>query len=141
LPSAAGGALTAGRTGSFATDVQGDVALTGAALSVAGNTAYGTLTQAGKLIAPRRHDAAVNLNNVTDSGNGVNDLIDVAGNLNLSGTINVSISPLAGTLASGTYRLFNYTGSLTGSAANFALPTVSAPAAICTRTTRARRVK
>ncbi|HWH72010.1 MAG TPA: autotransporter-associated beta strand repeat-containing protein, partial [Candidatus Sulfotelmatobacter sp.] len=34
------------------------------------------------------------------------------------GTVTVSITPLAGTLAAGTYRLINYTGTLTGSAAN-----------------------
>ena len=45
-------------------------------------------------------------------------MLAVNGDLNLSGTITVSVTPLAGTLAPGTYRLINYTGTLTGSAAN-----------------------
>lgn len=44
-------------------------------------------------------------------GSGVNDLMDVTGNLYLAGTLNVSPYPNFGI---GTYRLFNYTGTLTG---------------------------
>jgi autotransporter-associated beta strand protein len=61
----------------------------------------------------------VDLANATTEGANVNDLLVVNGDLNLNGTVTVSIAPLAGTLAAGTYRLINYTGNLTGSAANF----------------------
>jgi autotransporter-associated beta strand protein len=44
---------------------------------------------------------------------GGNDLIAVTGDLRVSGN-NISINPILGTLASGIYRLFNYTGNLTG---------------------------
>jgi autotransporter-associated beta strand protein len=55
---------------------------------------------------------------LSDTPAGLNDLLTVNGNLTLGGTILVSITPLAGNLAPGTYRLINYTGTLTGSAAN-----------------------
>lgn len=42
-------------------------------------------------------------------GSGVNDLVVVGGNLTLDGTL--AVSPLAG-FGTGTYRLFDYTGSL-----------------------------
>jgi fibronectin-binding autotransporter adhesin len=45
-------------------------------------------------------------------GNNINDLISVGGNLTLDGTLD--ITELGGSLADGsTYRLFNYTGTLT----------------------------
>ena len=47
-------------------------------------------------------------------GGGTNDLVAVTGNLIVNGN-NITINPLAGTLAAGTYTLFTYTGNLTGS--------------------------
>ncbi len=55
---------------------------------------------------------------VTTVGAGVNDLLQVNGNLVLSGLVIVRPNALAGTLATGTYRLINYTGTLAGGAAN-----------------------
>ena len=48
-------------------------------------------------------------------GSGVNDLISVGGNLTLDGTLQVT--ELAG-FSNGTYRLFDYTGSLTNNILN-----------------------
>jgi fibronectin-binding autotransporter adhesin len=47
-------------------------------------------------------------------GGGTNDLVVVAGNLTVNGN-NITINPLVGTLATGTYTLFTYTGNLVGS--------------------------
>jgi len=47
-------------------------------------------------------------------GGGTNDLVAVTGDLNVNGN-NITINPLTGTLANGTYILFTYTGNLNGS--------------------------
>ena len=47
-------------------------------------------------------------------GGGINDLVAVTGDLNVNGN-NITINPLTGTLASGSYVLFTYTGNLNGS--------------------------
>jgi fibronectin-binding autotransporter adhesin len=47
-------------------------------------------------------------------GGGTNDLVAVTGDLTVNGN-NITINPLVGTLATGTYTLFTYTGSLIGS--------------------------
>src|SRR6185312_16003642 len=47
-------------------------------------------------------------------GGGVNDLVAVTGDLNVNGN-NITINPLNGTLANGSYTLFTYTGTLNGS--------------------------
>jgi fibronectin-binding autotransporter adhesin len=47
-------------------------------------------------------------------GGGTNDLVAVTGNLTVNGN-NITINPLVGTLATGTYTLFTYTGNLIGS--------------------------
>jgi fibronectin-binding autotransporter adhesin len=120
------GSLTAGRASGFANDIQGNVALTSATLNVAGSATYGTLTQTGNL-SLTGGTLQLNLNNVTTAGAGVNDLIDITGDLSLAGTIAVNVTALNGSLASGSYRLFSYTGSLTGGAGNFAAPNVAAP--------------
>jgi autotransporter-associated beta strand protein len=54
----------------------------------------------------------VDLASVTTEGAGVNDLLQVNGNLTLGGLITVNPSLLNGSLANGTYRLINYTGTL-----------------------------
>ena len=47
-------------------------------------------------------------------GGGTNDLVAVTGDLTVNGN-NITINPLVGTLATGTYTLFTYTGNLIGS--------------------------
>ncbi len=46
---------------------------------------------------------------------GSNDRIDVGGNLSLNGDIKINITKLGTALGSGTYRLINYSGTLSGS--------------------------
>ncbi|MGH7951899.1 MAG: beta strand repeat-containing protein, partial [Limisphaerales bacterium] len=54
----------------------------------------------------------------TQTGNGVNDLVNVAGNLTLSGVTTIQVTPV-GPLSSATpYMIITYGGSLNGSAAN-----------------------
>ncbi len=50
-------------------------------------------------------------------GSGINDLITVGADMTLDGTINVSSSPLS----SGTWRLFNYSGTLTNNTLDIGL--------------------
>ena len=54
----------------------------------------------------------------TTIGSGVNDLVDVAGNLSLSAPTSIAINPLAGEISNGAYRLFNYSGTLAGNVTN-----------------------
>ncbi|MCC6126847.1 MAG: autotransporter-associated beta strand repeat-containing protein [Pirellulales bacterium] len=63
------------------------------------------------------------LAHVNTIGGGVNDLLTVGGNLNLAGntTLTVNSLDLVNGLASATYRLIDYTGTLTGNAANFSV--------------------
>jgi hypothetical protein len=53
-----------------------------------------------------------NLGDTTAIG-GVNDLVSVSGNLNLNNNT-LSLTPLASSLAVGSYRLFNVTGTESG---------------------------
>jgi fibronectin-binding autotransporter adhesin len=52
--------------------------------------------------------------NLSPSTSGNNSVIAVTGNLTVNGN-NITINPLSGTLADGTYTLFTYTGTLSGS--------------------------
>jgi autotransporter-associated beta strand protein len=54
------------------------------------------------------------LGSTTTIGSGVNDLIQVTGSVTNIGTNSISISLWQGSLAAGTYRLINYSGSLVG---------------------------
>lgn len=92
---------------------------TNAVLAPGGLAAAGTLTINGNLSqtggASNRFD--LNLPNTIDSG--INDLVVVNGNLSLSGSNYIIINALSNAFTPGSYRLFNYTGTLTGGAANF----------------------
>lgn len=61
----------------------------------------------------------------TTEGGGVNDLINVTGDLNLTGTTTINLNPLGVLTVGNTYTLINYTGALTGSEANLAISTSS----------------
>jgi fibronectin-binding autotransporter adhesin len=74
----------------------------------------GTLTINGNLSFLDTSSLSYQLtNNVFTIGGGINDLTTVGGSLTLDGTLNVSV--LSGTqlTAAGSYRLFDYTGTLT----------------------------
>ncbi|MEX2141336.1 MAG: autotransporter-associated beta strand repeat-containing protein [Pirellulales bacterium] len=61
------------------------------------------------------------LSNILTPGGGVNDLIEVTGNLMLTGNTEVAIHALAGGISNGIYRLFTYSGALSGGASNLRL--------------------
>lgn len=57
----------------------------------------------------------------TTEGSGVNDLINVGGNLDLSGVTSISVNPLGILTVGNSYTLINYTGTLIGSVANLTI--------------------
>ena len=71
----------------------------------------GTLKIVGAVTLDHSVTLNFNLASPGTTGSGINDLIDITGNLSLDGTLNVNA--LSGFMP-GTYRLFNYTGILTG---------------------------
>ena len=79
-----------------------------------GATAAGTFTAGGGLTLEGSATLTMDLASSTGIGGGTNDLIAVTGDLTVNGN-NISINPLTGTLANGTYTLFTYTGNLNGS--------------------------
>jgi len=110
-----GQTLAAGRASGFANDILGNLNSAGT-IDVAGTGMLGTLTLGGDLTLSGgvvRFDLAPD----TTVGNGINDLLNV-GNLVLSGPTAVSVNAASGTLVNGTYTLFDYSGSLTGSLSN-----------------------
>jgi autotransporter-associated beta strand protein len=116
-----GRTLIVGRTGSPSSDVLGSITV-GGTLDVGGVNAARTATFANALTlngASVRFD----LSNTTGSNN---DVVSVGGNLTLTGTNAIAINLTAGSLATGSYTLFNYTGTLTGTAANLSLAGLSA---------------
>lgn len=100
-------------TNSGAVFVGGDLQPGGTAS--AGTFGSGSLTlQAGATVT-------FDLSPANTIGSGVNDLVQVNGDLNVNNTA-ITISLLQGNLQAGSYRLFNYTGNLIGNfAANVTL--------------------
>ena len=103
----------------------------GATLGGTGTIAGAVTVNAGGAIAPGSSPGTLTVGSLTllagsiltyelatpgVVGGGVNDLIDVTGNLTLDGAINVT--PLAG-FAIGSYRLMNYGGALTNNTLDF----------------------
>jgi len=86
----------------------------GGAFFPGGASAAGTFTAGGGLTLDGGAALTMDLAPVTTVGSGINDLIAVTGDLNGGGN-NITINPLTGTLASGTYVLMTYSGNLTGS--------------------------
>jgi fibronectin-binding autotransporter adhesin len=58
-------------------------------------------------------------------GAGVNDLINITGDLNLTGATTINLNPLGVLTIGNTYTLINYSGTLTGTEANLAVATTS----------------
>ena len=77
----------------------------------AGNGGVGTLTLGSLSLA---EGAVLNydLGQANTAGGALNDLVNVNGNLQLDGTLNVA-QPSGGLFGAGIYRLINYTGALT----------------------------
>ena len=96
--------------------VTGLVTAAGGSINPGGTAAAGTLTFDSGLTE------SGNINNQIElsSPSGTNDLIYVIGNLTLTGTNNITLSHFGGgTIPSGTYPLFAYTGTLSGGIGNF----------------------
>ena len=84
------------------------------ATTVSGTLDPGTSTTAGtlnlgSLTLSSSATLRMNLTNNTTVGGGVNDLLNITGDVDL-GNATLSIAPLTSGLAVGTYRLANYTG-------------------------------
>ena len=79
-----------------------------------GASVAGTFTAAGGLTLEGSAALTMDLAPVTTTGIGTNDLIAITGDLTANGN-NITINPLTGTLASGTYVLMTYSGNLIGS--------------------------
>ncbi|HTV39651.1 MAG TPA: autotransporter-associated beta strand repeat-containing protein [Candidatus Sulfotelmatobacter sp.] len=83
----------------------------------------GTFNAAGGLTIESGATMTMNLGTATTPGGGTNSLVNVTGNLTFNANnFNISINPFKGYLASGTYTLFNYTGTLTVSGTLTASP-------------------
>lgn len=108
--------LSASQTLGGAGTVLGAVTGSGSSVVSPGAGSPGALTLNNDLTLVAGDTLTFDLTNSLTVGGGVNDLLVVNGNLNLSGNV-VTIRPLAagGVLANGTYRLINYTGTKTGS--------------------------
>ncbi|RDI16362.1 putative repeat protein (TIGR01451 family), partial [Pseudacidovorax intermedius] len=108
--SVAGGA-TLGGSGTIGgtTSVAGTLS-PGASAGVAGTLTTGALSLAGASVA-------LDLGASGTTGGGVNDLVQVNGNLDLSGA-SLSINPLSGFNTAGSYVLMSYTGTRTGTFAS-----------------------
>ena len=77
-------------------------------------TTAGTLTVHGaNFVLSNTVPYYFNISNVATAGGGVNDLLDVKGNVTLSSNF-VLFIPTATTLANGSYRLVDYTGTRNG---------------------------
>lgn len=112
-------------------DVNGNFSLYGGSFTpVAPPPGYATFTVNGNLTLDNSLGSVNNLNFLLSSntvaGGGSNDLIDVTGTLNIGDTVNIVVSPAAGTLASGQYTLMTSANLVTSggdingsSAANF----------------------
>lgn len=101
------GIATLGGTGTLG----GDVVMNDATTLSAGDGGAGTLKINGSLQLGSKTTSAFELGQAFVPGGAQNDLVDVAGNLLLDGTLNVSQSA-GGTFGPGVYRLYNYGGTL-----------------------------
>lgn len=91
--------------------IGGDVFMRDYATLSAGDGGVGTLTINGNLQLGSKTTSAFELGQAFVPGGAKNDLVDVAGNLLLDGTLNVTQSA-GGNFGPGVYRLYNYGGSL-----------------------------
>jgi autotransporter-associated beta strand protein len=110
--------LSGGQTLSGIGAVNGNISAANNLVSPATNGTAGTLTFSNNLALNGGNTIVFDLATTPASGN---DQMVVAGALNLSGTNALQISPLSGTLASGTYKLIMFGSLGSGGAANFQL--------------------
>ncbi|HET6526816.1 autotransporter outer membrane beta-barrel domain-containing protein [Sphingopyxis sp.] len=103
--------VAAGATLGGSGTIGGDVFVADGGTLAPGNSP-GTLTINGGLTLSGGSTLAYEFGARNAVGNPLNDLVDVAGNLTLDGTINVSVAA-GGTFDVGLYRVANYGGTLT----------------------------
>jgi fibronectin-binding autotransporter adhesin len=118
------GGLTLNQNLSGAGTVLGSISDSSGVTIASGYTATGaagTLTINGSLSLNGGGALTYGLANVTTSGGGVNDLIAVTGNLNISGPTALSVNLINGAPGLGTYTLFSY-NTFSGSVANLQVP-------------------
>jgi len=110
-----GGGLGGGGSTNVGTVNGGDVTLNaGTTLAPGSSTVTGTLTVNGNV--------TLNSNAGTFKfGPGINDIVNVNGNLTLTGSIPLSFPALGTGPTAGNYTIMSYTGTLTGSETNFGL--------------------
>ncbi len=116
-----GQTLTAGRTGTPGTDIQGSVTLSGGAVNIGnGVGTIATLTAPTGTFTLGGGAVNFDVTNVSTTSGGTNDTVNVA-NLALTGPTTLNINPIDYSLGSGFYKLFNTTGSISGGTSNLIL--------------------
>ncbi len=117
------GALTVGATGSLVAghlsgttaDISGSLSNSGT-INIAGAGTAGTLTVGGNVTL---NGGTVNFD-LAALASATSDLVNSV-NLTLTGTTTIAVNKLGTALGSGTYTLFNYSGTLTGDTSNLTL--------------------
>lgn len=105
--------------------VAGPVAATAGSQIVPGGTGLGTLTLSNGLSLADVALLDFQLGATTNEGAGINDLIQINGDLNLTGVSTVKVSAVALLDMANPYTLINYSGALVGDAANLTVVTDS----------------
>ena len=109
-------AFTLNQTLSGSGSVTGLVTAVGGSINPGGAGTFGTLS----FISGLTESGGVNNQFALSAPGGTNDLINVVGNLSLSGTNYIALAAFGGgTVPVGTYPLFAYSGTLTGGVTNF----------------------
>lgn len=112
-------AFTLNQTLAGSGTVNGALIAVGGTISPGGSDAAGTLTFASGLTE------SGGVNNQFELSGTTNDLVSVAGDLNVSGVNNITLSGFgSGTIPTGVYPLIKYTGTLTGGPANFSVTAI-----------------
>ncbi|HKQ36856.1 MAG TPA: autotransporter-associated beta strand repeat-containing protein [Verrucomicrobiae bacterium] len=113
-----GYSLASGQTLAGSGSVAGSLNVPGGATVIPGlENVAGTIPISGNL-ALSGGTLNIDIASPTTEGAGVNDLITVAGNLDLSGLSTIAITPLGLLTVGNTYNLISYTGTLTGTEGN-----------------------
>jgi fibronectin-binding autotransporter adhesin len=112
--------------------VNGLVTAVGGSINPGATGSAGTLTFANGLT----ESGSVNNQLVLSTPAGTNDLINVIGNLTLTGNNNISLSDFTGgAIPVGTYPLIAYSGTLSGGTSNFTVTAVGVTATLTNITT------
>lgn len=111
--SAARGATTVSGTSTLGGNgtIGGNVLMNDATTLSAGDSGAGTLSINGNLQLGSKTTSAFELGQAYTPGGALNDLINVAGDLQLDGTLDVTTSQ-GGNFGPGVYRIYNYGGTL-----------------------------